>query len=1149
MNRISSHIDRMQESYDVIVVGSGYGGGISASRLARAGKKVCLLERGKEILPGDFPNTELEAAEQLQFDTCDGKIGSPTGLYNIHVNKEQNVVVGCGLGGTSLINANVSLEPESEVFDDPRWPDEIRAHKDTLLDVGFRRAKEMLKPNPYPESYPPLDKLNANKKSAKSMGQSEHFYRPPINVNFDTLPGGINHVGVEQEPCNNCGDCVSGCNNKAKNTTQMNYLPDASNHGAEIFCEASVSHVEKVDDGWLVHYQPVGKGREKFNAPTQFVKATIVILSAGTLGSTEIMLRSREKGLQVSDQLGKNFSGNGDILGFGYNNDQAINGIGFGQHSAEEMKPVGPCITSIIDMRYGDNWRDRMVIEEGSMPGAIGRIMPEAMAAAAAAVGKDTDSGLIDGMKEKVREVESVIKGPYSGAIKNTQTYLIMSHDDGAGVMALEDNKLRIHWPGVGEQSNFIKGNANLYQATKALGGEYVENPIWTKLFDHSLITVHPLGGCVTGESAEQGVTNHKGQVFSGQSGTDVYSDLYVSDGAIIPTSLAVNPLLTISAMAERCCALMAEDRGWTINYDLPSRSKKTPEPQLLGIEFTETMKGYFSKKFESGESQTSYLNSSEIGKAENSTMEFTLTIDSDDLTTLIESPEHNARIMGTLTAPELSDQPLAVSRGVFNLFVVYPETPDTRHMNYSMQLTSETGEQYFFSAYKTVKNDGVINIWHDTSTLYVTVYQGVSKQGDVVGKGVLHIKPADFAIQMTTMKVTNAKNTSEKLKATARFGKYFAGILWQTYGGVLYEEPRFNPDAPARKKRPLRVGAPEVHLFNTEDFVNLKLTRYQGGKKGPVMLVHGLGVASSIFSTDTIPTNLLEYLYAHEYDVWLLDFRVSIDLPAAKEQSNGDQVAKYDFPAAIDVIKKQTQCKTIQALVHCYGATTFFMSMLAGLKDVRSIVCSQIATNLVIPKSTAVKTGVHLPGFLEKLGVAAMTAYTDTNESLFDKVYDKALSLNALFEAQGQCSNPVCHRVTFLYSSLYRHETLNNTLHENLHELFAESNITTLKHLAEMCRQHILVSAEGDDIYMDHMDRLNLPICFISGEMNTCYFPESTEITFKMLQQKFGDKQYSRKVIPGYGHIDCIFGDKAVDDVYPTMLEHLEKTAIESAT
>lgn len=128
----------------------------------------------------------------------------------------------------------------------------------------------------------------------------------------------------------------------------------------------------------------------------------------------------------------------------------------------------------------------------------------------------------------------------------------------------------------------------------------------------------------------------------------------------------------------------------------------------------------------------------------------------------------------------------------------------------------------------------------------------------------------------------------------------------------------------PAAQKRPLNAGAPEVLFFQTEDNVTLRLTRFQGGSKGPVMLVHGLGVGSNIFSTDTIATNLLEFLYQHGYDVWLLDFRVSILLEASRQQCDGDQIARYDFPAAIDRIRQATGAGDVQCVVHCYGATTF---------------------------------------------------------------------------------------------------------------------------------------------------------------------------------------------------------------------------------
>jgi cholesterol oxidase len=1146
--RIATPLDQIAEHYDVIVIGSGYGGGIAASRMARAGRSVCLLERGREIVPGEYPNTMLEAAEEFQMHAPDGHIGSRTGLFDFHANAQQNVLVGCGLGGTSLINANVSLEAKPYVFDDPRWPAALQNPCDPLMQQGYALAREMLRPNPYPEASAPLLKMQAHEKSAQAMGQGKAFYRTPINVNFETLPDNKNHVGVEQLPCNNCGDCVSGCNNKAKNTTLMNYLPDAWNHGAEIFCQASVRYLEKDANGWIVHYQNVGTGREKFDAPTLFVRADTVIVSAGTLGTAEIMLRSRQKGLPLSDQLGSNFSGNGDILGFGYNADQAINGIGFGDTPPGDHEPVGPCITSVIDMRDQAQYDHRMVIEEGSIPGAIGKLMLPMLSATAELIGDDGDIGIIEKAKQKARALDSLIRGPYHGAIHNTQTYLIMSHDKADGRLVLDAaDQLRIDWPNVGTQPNVEIGNARLDAAARVLRATYVPDPIWSDLFKHSIVSVHPLGGCVMGEDAQQGVVNHKGQVFSGKDGTQVHAGLYITDGSVIPTSLAVNPLLTISALSERAMALLAQDKGWTIDYTLPSAPKKTVEPDKLGIAFTETMTGFFSTAFRqpAGTDLPRYEEAYRKGEDDNSPMGFTVTVSSNDLDQLIINPEHPATIVGTLNAPALSAQALTVTHGVFNLFEVFPDQVGVRHMNYNMRLCAEDGTDYYFSAFKSVPSDhSALKIWHDTSTLYVTVYRGQDATGEVVGSGVLHIQPLDFAKQMTTMKVSNAQNEAQRLAALARFGKHFAGVLWDSYGGVFAGDQYFNPKAPPRKKRALRVGAPQVYWFKTDDGVELRLTRYKGGTKGPVMLVHGAGVGSNIFSTDTISTNLLEYLYGNGYDVWLFDFRVSILIEASAQQSDGDQIARYDFPAAIRQIQQQTGAKDVQCVVHCYGATTFFMSLLAGLQGVRSVVCSQIATDLVVPAATAIKTGLHMPTVLDKLGVHALTADTDQDSGWMEKLYDKALDGYALLEAQGRCNNPVCHRVTFMYASLYRHDTLNETLHDNLHEFFGVSNIRTFEHLALMCRKGKLLDFAGNDVYMPHMDRLQLPICFISGAENECYLPASTERTYDRLCAQFGATHYSRHVVQGYGHIDCIFGKNAVRDVYPLILAHLEQTA-----
>ena len=283
MARLSSPIENINDHYTVVVVGSGYGGGVAASRLARAGQQVCVLERGNEFQPGEYPDTEMESLAEMQTDLPEGHIGSRTGLYDFRVNDDINVFVGCGLGGTSLVTANVSLPADPRVFEDHRWPQALREHVNTVLADGYQHAEKMLKPTPYPEDFPPLLKLDALEKSAAYM--DEPFYRPPINVTFED---GVNQVGVEQHACALCGDCVSGCNYGAKNTILMNYLPDAKNHGAEIYTQVSVQRVELKGNRWLVHYQTLESGREKFNAPTMFVGADIIILAAGTLGTTEI---------------------------------------------------------------------------------------------------------------------------------------------------------------------------------------------------------------------------------------------------------------------------------------------------------------------------------------------------------------------------------------------------------------------------------------------------------------------------------------------------------------------------------------------------------------------------------------------------------------------------------------------------------------------------------------------------------------------------------------------------------------------------------------------------------------------------------------------------------------------------------------------
>lgn len=1143
MKRLSLPIEKIGAHYDVVVVGSGYGGGIAASRLARCGRKVCLLERGREIPTGYYPDTLAEAARDFQVDSRAAHIGSSTGLYDLRINDDMNVLVGCGLGGTSLINANVSLEADPRVFEDPCWPDELR--NDDTLREGYARAKRMLNPVLYPNETP-LNKLKALEAAAQAMGAT--MKRPPINVTFDD--NFRNRANVVQPECTLCGDCCSGCNVGAKNTTLLNYLPDAVNHGAEIFTGTQVRYVERKNSRWFVHFRSVGLEREKFDAPDLHVAAEIVVLAAGTLGSTEILMRSKEHGLALSDLLGKRFTSNGDVLAFGYNNDKPIDGVGVGYPPRAQTPPVGPCITGVIDMRDTEDVEDGMVIEEGSLPSALAPMLPSLMMAGGAVFGRDTDEGLGDYLRERGRELEGLASNAYKGAVNSTQTFLVMAHDDGAGEMRLEDDRLRVHWPDVAEQAVFERIDQRLEKVTAVTGGTHIKNPISSKLLGDNLITVHPLGGCVMGRNVAKGVVNHMSQVFTGASTTDsndVHDGLYVCDGAVIPRPLGVNPLLTISALAERVMIHLARAHGWEFDdapkTDAPERlaapsGNSIPAP--VGIQFTEKMSGYFSLK-----ATNDYLAAEKVGKRENSLLEFVLSVIVDDVERFIADERHTARMIGTVIAPALAEAPLMATEGKFHLFVSDPSQVETKRMEYRMKLSARDGKNYYFEGFKEIRDDPQFDIWDDTTTLYIDILEGDSAEGRLVGKGVLRIPITDFVRQMRTVKALNARSVSEGMAAVAKFGAFFSREVSDTFGGVFAETARFDPEAPPRKRRRLRAGDPEHHIVNTEDGKRLSLTRYNGGGRGPVILAHGLGVSSLIFSIDTIETNLLEYLFEHGFDCWLFDYRASIDLPYCLEAWSADDVAIFDYPPAVAKVCEVTGAETVQMMVHCFGSTTFFMAMLNGLEGVRSAVVSQIATDVIVPWwPQRLLAHVRLPMFLEVLRIEEMDARATTRDTWWSKGMDKLIQLVYPIEPEERSHSATSNRITALYGQLYEHAQLNQGTFEALPEMFGVANIKAFKHLARIARKTRIIDYDGGDRYLPNIGKLNIPICFIHGEKNVCFLPESTLRTVERLAEHNGADLYERHVIPGYGHIDCIFGKTAARDVYGHILKHLTKTA-----
>jgi cholesterol oxidase len=559
MAGLSRSLDRIKDRYDVVVVGSGYGGGVAASRLARAGKRVAVLERGREVLTGAFPRRFPDLKNELQVTGKRLRTGPSSALFDVRLGEDMHVLVGCGLGGGSLINAGVALRPDDRVFADEIWPGQIV--QDGLIEEGFRRADRWLRPQSDPRAGT-LTKFKALQSAGKALGYAP--IAPTVTVSFES---GVNVAGVAQPACTRCGDCCGGCNVGAKNSVALTYLADAARHGAELFTHAAVRHLAKGRDGlWRVHVRRMdGNGA---GSGDLVLSAPVVVLGAGTLGTTEILLRSRANGLALSDRVGHRFSANGDIIAFGYGAKIPVDAIGIGYPPKLEGVEIGAAVSGQIEIDDAQDLGQELRVQEGVLPSALAPALPVLF----------IPNGRLLGA------LQSLVAGVYKGPFAKLQTFFAVSHDSAAGRFVLEDDQLSLTWPNAKDEPVYKRLDEVLSSIVSEVGGSYVKNPLAGTVMGHQPATAHPLGGAGMGRERADGVVNHKGQVFDASAGagsTAVHDGLYVVDGAVMPRSLGVNPLLTITALAERALLHMAQDYG--LAFDDAAVAGATVTPADLG--------------------------------------------------------------------------------------------------------------------------------------------------------------------------------------------------------------------------------------------------------------------------------------------------------------------------------------------------------------------------------------------------------------------------------------------------------------------------------------------------------------------------------------------------------------------------------------
>ena len=284
---------------------------------------------------------------------------------------------------------------------------------------------------------------------------------------------------------------------------------------------------------------------------------------------------------------------------------------------------------------------------------------------------------------------------------------------------------------------------------------------------------------------------------------------------------------------------------------------------------------------------------------------------------------------------------------------------------------------------------------------------------------------------------------------------------------------------------------------------MRIRLLRYRGGNRGPVIGAHGMGASSGLFSLDTIDQNLTEYLCGEGFDVWLLDWRSSALLPAADGLFTADDCAHYDFPAAAAKVREVTGAEQVHWVVHCVGSIVFFMSALSALepgRDFSSVAALQVGLHQDTPWLTDLKVRLRMPALLQWLGIDHIDADTWTGRGWKDWLFNQALRLYPL-PPEERCASAVCRRITFLYSLCYRHENLNEATHATMHERMGVANLPTMEQLARCTLAGHLVDAAGDDVYLPNLERLRgIPITFLHGSENQVWQPRSTQLSLELL-------------------------------------------------
>lgn len=309
---------------------------------------------------------------------------------------------------------------------------------------------------------------------------------------------------------------------------------------------------------------------------------------------------------------------------------------------------------------------------------------------------------------------------------------------------------------------------------------------------------------------------------------------------------------------------------------------------------------------------------------------------------------------------------------------------------------------------------------------------------------------------------------------------------------------------------------------------------------RGPVLLVHGAGVRAEIFRPP-VPRTLVDALLDDGFDVWMLNWRASIDLePVAWTL---DDAAVHDFPAAVRLIRERTGAGTLKAFVHCQGSTSFTMSAVSGLlPEVTTIVTNAVSLHPVLPLGSRVKI-IALAPLIDRITPVLSPRWGYKSEGVFSRILRRFVCAT-----HPECDNAVCAMVSFTYGSgnpaLWAHRNIDAATHEWIRGEFAGAPMTFFLQMRECVKAGHLVAAgtaQGIAADLTAPPKTDARFVFLTAEDNRCFLPESQQRSYEHFE-RFAPGRHALHRFPGYGHLDVIFGAEAWRDTHPTIVDELRR-------